>query len=251
MIAAVVFDLDDTLCDFQASEQAARRRLFRDLAGRTGLTPEAIAAAYVEAVRPLLEEWESGRVWSRRTGLEFRTIVWVKVLRQLGLDPWQAGTMAQRQEGMRRQALGLFPDAQPVLAALYRKYPLGLISNGARDMQRAEAELLGITGYFQVMLFEGELGYGKPDPRIFADAAAALGVPAEQILMAGDSLANDVAGARQAGWRAVWVNRERGDGSRRPRPADLPDELAPHLEVATLANLPLPELAGGRGQAGT
>jgi FMN phosphatase YigB (HAD superfamily) len=43
------------------------------------------------------------------------------------------------------------------------------------------------------------IGYAKPDPRIFADAIAALDVEPSRIAYVGDSFVNDVGGARNAG----------------------------------------------------
>jgi FMN phosphatase YigB (HAD superfamily) len=47
--------------------------------------------------------------------------------------------------------------------------------------------------------------------------------------MIGDSLPHDVAGAQQAGWRGIWLNRDR-----RVRP----DDVLPDAELDTLLNLP-------------
>jgi len=51
---------------------------------------------------------------------------------------------------------------------------------------------------------EAEL-VGKPSPAFFGTAAASMGLPPEEILVVGDSVANDVEGAVQAGFRAVAV----------------------------------------------
>jgi putative hydrolase of the HAD superfamily len=48
----------------------------------------------------------------------------------------------------------------------------------------------------------------KPDPRIFLVAAERLGVLPEQILHVGDDPAMDMAGARDAGLRTAWINRD-------------------------------------------
>ncbi len=53
----------------------------------------------------------------------------------------------------------------------------------------------------------GDVRYhGKPHPRIYGMVAAALGDPApERVLMVGDSLRTDIAGAKSAGFRSVFV----------------------------------------------
>lgn len=47
--------------------------------------------------------------------------------------------------------------------------------------------------------------YGKPHLPVFRAVQAALGLPAERLLMVGDSLEHDIAGARAAGWQALLI----------------------------------------------
>jgi putative hydrolase of the HAD superfamily len=75
----------------------------------------------------------------------------------------------------------------------------------------------------------GEVGVGKPDPRIFDLALRLLGASPEEAVMVGDNPTRDVAGAKAAGVTAVWVNR-----------AGLPlaaGAAVPDVEVASLRGL--------------
>lgn len=47
--------------------------------------------------------------------------------------------------------------------------------------------------------------YGKPHVAVFRAVERALGLPSERLVMVGDSLEHDIAGARAAGWRSVFV----------------------------------------------
>ena len=47
--------------------------------------------------------------------------------------------------------------------------------------------------------------YGKPHAPIYRSLEVALDLPPERLLMIGDSLEHDIAGAAQAGWRAVFI----------------------------------------------
>jgi putative hydrolase of the HAD superfamily len=49
-----------------------------------------------------------------------------------------------------------------------------------------------------------EIGYLKPHPAIFRRALSDVGVAAEEALMVGNSLAEDIAGAQALGIRAAW-----------------------------------------------
>jgi putative hydrolase of the HAD superfamily len=82
---------------------------------------------------------------------------------------------------------------------------------------------------FEVIMISGELGVGKPDPRIYQETLRQLGHAADACVMVGDNFRRDVAGAQDAGIRAVWIS----DG--RPSP-DF--SVTPFLTVASLAELP-------------
>lgn len=67
---------------------------------------------------------------------------------------------------------------------------------------------LELTGRFDAVIVSAEVGIEKPDPRVFGEAAARMGVRAGVVLHLGDSLRRDVRGARQAGMRAMmWTGR--------------------------------------------
>lgn len=102
----------------------------------------------------------------------------------------------------------IFPDVVPALEALRRGgYRLAVVSNWdlrLRPLLRA----LRLGDFFEVLVISGEVGWHKPDPRLFAHAARQLGLRPEQILHVGDSWTEDVRGARAAGWQTAWVVRD-------------------------------------------
>lgn len=94
----------------------------------------------------------------------------------------------------------LFPGALEALRALRASgVKLGTLTDGNSDPTR-----------MQNGLRDAEAGAGKPDPRAFALCEARAGLPPCQMLMVGDSLDKDVAGAKRAGWRAIWVRGSEG-----------------------------------------
>jgi FMN phosphatase YigB (HAD superfamily) len=74
----------------------------------------------------------------------------------------------------------------------------------------------------------GEVGFGKPDRRIFTTALERLGVRAGEAIAIGDSLERDVLGAHNAGLRSIWLNRE---GWTEPGPVVADAETASLSEV--------------------
>ncbi len=101
-----------------------------------------------------------------------------------------------------RSRVELYPDVEPILRRWAQRWPLAVITNGNADI-----DAIGLTPFFKVRLAAHEVGYGKPDVRIFHDACSGLGVRPEQVLHIGDDLALDVVGARSAGLHAAWLQR--------------------------------------------
>jgi putative hydrolase of the HAD superfamily len=123
-----------------------------------------------------------------------------------------------------RHRVSFFPDAATTLEALAQRYTLGALTNGNADVRR-----LGVADYFSFALCAEDLGVGKPDPRPFEEALRRGGATAATAVHVGDNPHDDIAGAHQAGFRAVWYN-----------PARLPWEggASPHGEIAALSELP-------------
>ena len=65
----------------------------------------------------------------------------------------------------------------------------------------------GVARYFDQILVSGDVGFGKPDRRIFEIILARLNARPDTSLMIGNSLTKDVQGAQSTGMRAVWINR--------------------------------------------
>jgi len=100
-----------------------------------------------------------------------------------------------------RHQLTVFPEAEPMLKALRQHFLLGVITNGNADVQR-----VGLADYFHFALRAEDIGIAKPDARLFQEALQRGGVDASAAVHVGDHPGDDIAGAQQAGLRAVWFN---------------------------------------------
>ncbi len=100
----------------------------------------------------------------------------------------------------------LYEDAQPVLEELRTHgLKLGLISNGARDLETFVAQhRLDVD----VAIGSRAHGWTKPHASIFRVALERLEVRPDEAAMVGDSLEDDIEGARALGMRALLVDRE-------------------------------------------
>lgn len=116
-----------------------------------------------------------------------------------------------------RNDLELFPDVRPALTSLHARYRLIAVTNG-----NARLDKIGIGDLFDGFVTARSVGAAKPARPIFDAAVEAGGAPASQTLHVGDHPELDVDGARAAGLKAVWINRE---GFSWPEEFDAPDEV--------------------------
>jgi len=98
-----------------------------------------------------------------------------------------------------------YSDAHSTLLALVDKgYKLGIIAN--QKLGTAERlKAWGLHQYFDVIAASAEIGYSKPDKAIFEKAFELAGCTAEESVMVGDRLDNDVIPAKAIGMKTVWV----------------------------------------------
>jgi HAD superfamily hydrolase (TIGR01549 family) len=99
----------------------------------------------------------------------------------------------------------LYEDALPVLEELRRhELKIGLVSNTGRDLE----EFIVHHGLdVDAAISSGAHGKVKPDPTIFLAVLRDLGVESAATTMVGDSIDDDVEGARQLGMSAFLLDR--------------------------------------------
>lgn len=207
-IKAIFFDLDDTLCGYWDAAKAGLRDAIRENLPEHDV--EEVVSAWVEEFRGFCPNLR--RLGLYETYLEkgetTRTEVIQRMLQRLGIDDAELGLKVSQRYGERRdQRLTLFPEVVPLLQRLKSQYRLGLITNGPADIQRQEVETLNLTEFFDPIYIEGELGFGKPDPRIFEMAMKATGTAPTECAMVGNSYHHDMMPAMAAGWHTYWVRR--------------------------------------------
>ena len=232
---AVLFDLDNTL----VLEDLATRRAFAEAsagASGHGVDPARLAAAAETEAEVL---WRTGPDfgWADGIGISagealwgsfagpgaqlaslaafapgYRQAVWRGALgrcsvtgpvRAAGL----AGELAAAFVRARLADEPLDRDAEAVLDELGARHRLALVTNGAPAIQRAKLALTDLARRFEAIVVSGEVGAGKPNPRVVRIALERLGVGPHQAVMVGDSLERDVAAARAAGVYAIWLDR--------------------------------------------
>src|SRR2546430_11368891 len=253
-VRAVLFDLDNTLL----LEDESTERALRDASvaiGRIGADAEVTAGAARDAAEEIFRDssvfayadtmgiWWGEALWGEFLGdtpglramrafvPDFRFRVWTATLASAGIDDErliQAAVDAFRSARRRSQLVD--PEAEAVVRDLARDHRLALVTNGAPDVQREKLSHTSLAAWFAVSIISGEIGIGKPDPRIFEAALTELGVAPQTAVMVGDSPTRVAAGSHAAGLRVIWIDR----GSNEPAPSPSP---APDARVTRLGEV--------------
>ena len=192
----IMFDLDDTLCDY-ASARLVRLRMAFSMAFAS-----ANSSANIDLDK-LIEE----SVAIHPHGTDH----FGDLLARYGIDDRRAVEAAKEWYRLNRfHHLALFDDALDTLDSVRRlpsTHKIGLITNGPAEVQRAKIDMLSLEALVDFVLISEEFGLGKPDPTIFAEALRLGEGDANEAVFVGDSPEHDIAGAGAAGIRSIWINR--------------------------------------------
>jgi putative hydrolase of the HAD superfamily len=202
LLKAVLFDVDFTLArPGPELSPDAYRRAGTDFG--LELDPELYEQARVQALQGL----------QKHPGLEHDEEIWIafteRIVRGMGGgdSPGVRDCAVEIERRWERSLnFDLYDDVLPTLELLRRHgLKLGLVSNGARDLDEFVADhkldvdaALGSRGH----------GWTKPHPSIFRAVLARLGVEPAEAAMVGDSPEDDIEGARALGMHAFLLDRE-------------------------------------------
>lgn len=103
-----------------------------------------------------------------------------------------------------RREQPLFPGLPELVAKLAARVPLGLASGSERQVVEEVLNLGGLRRFFRVTVSGSDITRGKPDPQIFLQTAALLGLAPEECWVIEDSKPG-IAGALAAKMRVVAI----------------------------------------------
>ncbi|MDE3246405.1 MAG: HAD family hydrolase [Acidobacteriota bacterium] len=124
----------------------------------------------------------------------------------------------------------LYPETLEILARTRSLARVAMLSN-TQSFSLGLLDSLELSAHFRVKGISAELGFLKPELGAFEAVQKKLGLFPGELAMVGDSWSDDVEGALNAGWTALWVNRKG-----KPRPDHAPD--AELVEIADLSLVP-------------
>lgn len=237
---ALLLDLDDTILDDSSLVHAC----WRDACAAHGdrLAPFT-ETAVVDAIRKT-SKWfwdDPDRHREGRLQLEgARREVVRLALVDLGIDDQHlARCIGDAYSQLRDAGTAPLPESIDTVRWLRDSgRRLALLTNGAGVAQRKKIARFGLEHLFDAILVEGELGFGKPDERVYRRALDTLDVKPAEAWMVGDNLEWDVAAPQKLGMSGVWID-VRGRGL----PAD--SAVKPDYIISSLAELRLTQALRG------
>lgn len=100
----------------------------------------------------------------------------------------------------------VYPEAEECLKRLSKRYRIGIIAN-QNPGSRERLEKLGLLKYIDIVVASAEEGVAKPDLGIFRIALERAGCKAEEAVMIGDRIDNDIAPAKKLGMKTIWIRQ--------------------------------------------
>ncbi len=215
-IQAILFDINGTLIDIQTDEGS--EEIYRGISHF--LTYQGIYIHRWEVRDEYFLLMEEQRRANGEAFPEFDAVeLWRQFLRRRpeachSMPPeklrWMPIFLAEMYRGVSRYRLQLYPEVKTALDELAQCFKLAALSDAQSAWALPEMRAVGIEAYFQPIIVSGDLGFRKPDKRIFEAALNGLNLPPENILFVGNDMYRDIYGAKQFGMKTVFFSSNQG-----------------------------------------
>jgi 2-haloacid dehalogenase len=221
---SILFDLDDTLIDFKASESSALALVYENFY-RAFAQVDAFHSRFHAINQALWKAVESTQLPVGQLRLKRFQLLSEALGANMDAEPVAA--FYEHQLGTTARWL---PGTAEALSLLGSHYKLGIVTNGLTHIQRAKYQHLSLGNWFRSFVISEEVAISKPQKEIFKLALTELETAPAHTLMVGDSLTSDYLGSLNAGLDFCWINARR-----LPLPAHLPE---PRFTLQSVAELP-------------
>jgi putative hydrolase of the HAD superfamily len=201
----IIFDLDHTLWDTNTNAAMSLIEMFHHFKlEQYGIKSyQVFVEKYIAINNRMWTEYSLGRI--KKSYL--RAGRFELTLKQFGInDPVLVEQLADYFVDKTPQKKMLIPFAIELLNYVYGKYELAIITNGFSEAQQTKLRSSEIAHFFSKVIVSEEVGFHKPDPRIFFHTVELLNTSIDKCVMIGDNAETDIAGAIAAGMDCVYLN---------------------------------------------
>ncbi|MCH4009747.1 YjjG family noncanonical pyrimidine nucleotidase [Companilactobacillus sp.] len=222
----ILFDLDSTLLDTEKNAEKALHEM--SIASSFAFDDSQIAYWHV-LNNNLWQQFEDKQI-TRQELLDQR---FARYFEHFGID---VDTSDFQDEYIQLFANEheLIPHAKELLADLDSDHRMFVISNGTKFKQHAQISGAGIGDYFEKVILSEDIGFQKPDIRFFEEMEKQIpNANRSDMLIVGDSLTADIAGAVEANIDSVWFNPQNSQNKTNFEPTYEVDNL---LKIESILN---------------
>ena len=217
----IIFDADGTLFDYDAAEFNALKNAFAsfDLP-----FSDNYLKLYQQFNKVLWEDFERGDISIPLLKIKRFELLLNKL--KMKIKPELFSSVYLDQLSQRHD---LINGADEILQKLSGMTGLVLMTNGIKEVQRSRLNLSTIEGYFSDIIISDEVGFAKPDRRIFEIAHNRMSLPEKnKVLMVGDNLGSDIKGGIDFGIETCWYN---------PGQIKIESSIKPTYEIRNLSEI--------------
>lgn len=216
MLKALLFDMDDTLCDTQKANAEAKARLSHYVEETFSLQEQgdSFADAYVTGIYRDWTDVQKQRylpIVQTQSENAFRLCLIKDLLIDLGVNSIDDESVSAIQEKFDRdriEAFDFYPGITEFLAEARQTFTLVVITNGPEFSQVPKVERIKLADHVDHILIGGQEPEQKPAKSIFDKALSLAGCEAHEAIHVGDSLAADIKGAHNSHITSVWIQHQ-------------------------------------------
>ncbi|WP_414755999.1 HAD family hydrolase [Anabaena sp. CCY 9910] len=222
---AIIFDLDNTLLNFELCERQAILGALSDCAVSLDIY-EITETNFLEVF-----ETYNSQYWRKKdvlSPIEITELSYQSTLAHLNIKTDKTNHLSQSFWQIFNHSAVTESGVYELLTILKRNYRLAVITNGFVSAQVPRMQAAGIDYFFEEVVVSEAIGFAKPSPEIFHYALSQLDLTPAQVLYVGDSLSHDYAGTTQVNIDFCYYNRKN---------QALPQEIKPKFIVNQLLNL--------------
>ncbi len=202
-IKTIFFDLDNTLFDHMLAEQTtlidlldSNPELF-DKVNR-----EDFLRTYGKNNTILWKQMADGEI----SPAELKILRFKMTFEELNLTPIDYSVFSKNYLAIYSKQTFVISNAVEILDYLKPNYSLGILSNGFPKVQENKLSRLELHSYFDYKIYSEDVGVAKPYPGMFSEAARIANSKPFETVYIGDSYENDIVGAKNFGWQAIFFN---------------------------------------------
>lgn len=204
MIKVAIFDLDDTLYNYEQINKLAINRLCEYTCNILKISEQEFREAFEYGRKATKEGLDDCAAQHNRMLYCQKALEYLKVkpaLYALEMYDMYWNTMLENMT-LNEGVIELFELLKE------RDIKIGICTDLTVHIQHRKIRKLGIDKYIDCIVSSEEVGREKPDPRMFELCLKKLNIQPEEVIYIGDSFKKDIIGAQNVGIKSFWFNGE-------------------------------------------